>query len=253
MTSTGTSAPVRLDHRRARRRIIGFWLMLALALGALLGQVPEPAAAATCPCSIFTAGQTPTNPAENDTDAVELGVKFRADQAGFVTGIRFYKGDGQHRHAHRLAVDRRRRPAGHRHVHRRDRHRLAAGDSSPPRSPSPPTRPTSASYYAPVGRYAADDGYFAASGVTNSPLTALAERRRRRQRRLPVRQRRRLPQQQLPVDQLLGRRGVRDRRGGHHQAHRDRSPAPRPAPPACRHRHDRHRHLQRGGRPPPAP
>ena len=30
----------------------------------------------------------------NDTDAVELGVKFRSDVAGFVTGIRFYKTAG---------------------------------------------------------------------------------------------------------------------------------------------------------------
>src|SRR6188472_4280499 len=94
MSSTRTAAPARLDRRRVRRRIIGFWLVLALGLGTLLGQVPEPAAAATCPCSIFTTGQTPSNPAENDTDAVELGVKFRADQAGFITGIRFYKGTG---------------------------------------------------------------------------------------------------------------------------------------------------------------
>ena len=59
---------------------------------AALGAVA--ASAATCPCSIFTTGQTPANPSENDTAAVELGVKFRADVAGFITGIRFYKGTG---------------------------------------------------------------------------------------------------------------------------------------------------------------
>ena len=36
----------------------------------------------------------PGCPSDSDTDAVELGVKFRADQDGFVTGIRFYKGTG---------------------------------------------------------------------------------------------------------------------------------------------------------------
>ena len=36
----------------------------------------------------------PATTAAADTSAVELGVKFRANQAGYVTGIRFYKGSG---------------------------------------------------------------------------------------------------------------------------------------------------------------
>ena len=47
----------------------------------------------TCPCSIWAAGD-PGNPPEADNAAVELGVKFRADVAGTVTGVRFYKGTG---------------------------------------------------------------------------------------------------------------------------------------------------------------
>ena len=38
-------------------------------------------------------GRPPT-PADPDTAAVELGVKFRADVAGSITGVRFYKGTG---------------------------------------------------------------------------------------------------------------------------------------------------------------
>jgi hypothetical protein len=34
----------------------------------------------------------PSNPDENDNSAVELGVKFRTDVAGYITGVRFYKG-----------------------------------------------------------------------------------------------------------------------------------------------------------------
>jgi len=34
----------------------------------------------------------PTITSHTDTRAVELGVKFRADQDGYITGIRFYKG-----------------------------------------------------------------------------------------------------------------------------------------------------------------
>jgi hypothetical protein len=45
----------------------------------------------TCPCTVFTT-QTPSNPGgASDTNAVELGMKFRADQNGFISAIRFYK------------------------------------------------------------------------------------------------------------------------------------------------------------------
>jgi hypothetical protein len=49
-------------------------------------------AAATCPCSIWSTTSKPVTAAANDSSAVEVGVKFRADRAGQVTGIRFYKG-----------------------------------------------------------------------------------------------------------------------------------------------------------------
>ena len=49
-------------------------------------------AAQVCPCSIFTPATTGAQ--ENDPSAVELGVKFRSDVAGFITGIRFYKTAG---------------------------------------------------------------------------------------------------------------------------------------------------------------
>ena len=45
-----------------------------------------------CPCSIFAPAVTGTE--DNDNSAVELGVKFRSDVAGFITGIRFYKTSG---------------------------------------------------------------------------------------------------------------------------------------------------------------
>ena len=44
----------------------------------------------TCPCSVWDNSVVP--PLANDTGAVELGVKFRADVAGWITGVRFYKG-----------------------------------------------------------------------------------------------------------------------------------------------------------------
>ena len=48
--------------------------------------------AASCPCSIWNDSFTPAVASANDTNAVELGVKFRSDVDGFVTGTRFYKG-----------------------------------------------------------------------------------------------------------------------------------------------------------------
>ena len=46
-----------------------------------------------CPCSLFGA-QVPSTPTTADTSSVELGVKFKADADGFISGIRFYKGTG---------------------------------------------------------------------------------------------------------------------------------------------------------------
>jgi hypothetical protein len=48
----------------------------------------------TCPCTLFTPDQVPSVPAQNDTNAVEVGVKFTSTQAGSITGMRFYKGTG---------------------------------------------------------------------------------------------------------------------------------------------------------------
>src|SRR4051794_3956359 len=47
-----------------------------------------------CPCSIWGSATTPGAPSTNDATAYELGVRFKSDANGFVTGIRFYKGTG---------------------------------------------------------------------------------------------------------------------------------------------------------------
>ena len=46
----------------------------------------------TCPCSLWSSGTSPSNPSAADPSAVELGVRFRPDADGRITGIRFYKG-----------------------------------------------------------------------------------------------------------------------------------------------------------------
>ncbi len=50
------------------------------------------AAAVSCPCKVFSSNSVPTTVSANDPNAVELGMKFRSDVAGTVTGVRFYKG-----------------------------------------------------------------------------------------------------------------------------------------------------------------
>jgi hypothetical protein len=45
-----------------------------------------------CPCSIWSDTATPALPAVSDGQAIEVGVKFRSDVSGYITGLRFYKG-----------------------------------------------------------------------------------------------------------------------------------------------------------------
>src|SRR4051812_21403284 len=42
-------------------------------------------------CTIWSAAQVPDNPAATDTNAVEVGVKFRTAVSGYITAVRFYK------------------------------------------------------------------------------------------------------------------------------------------------------------------
>ncbi|MBL7738685.1 MAG: DUF4082 domain-containing protein, partial [Chitinophagaceae bacterium] len=46
----------------------------------------------TCPCTIFTTSNTPATPNDFDSQPIEVGVKFRSTQSGYITGVRFYKG-----------------------------------------------------------------------------------------------------------------------------------------------------------------
>ncbi len=127
-----------------------------------------------CPCAIWPSTATPAVAMDPDTGAVELGVKFRASQNGFVTGIRFYKGTGNTgTHVGTL-------------WNASGTQQFAsvtfAGESASGwqqasfAAPVAVTAGTTyvASYYAPNGRYSVDERYFT-SAVTNGPLTALLD------------------------------------------------------------------------------
>ena len=149
-------------------------LAMCLALVAALLAPVSPAAAATCPCSIWPATAVPGTPADSDTAAVEVGVKFRSDTAGFVTGVRFYKGSGNTgTHIGHLWS-----ATGTNLGTVTFTNETATGwQTATFASPVAVTAGTTyvASYYAPVGRYALDINAFASSGVDNAPLHALRD------------------------------------------------------------------------------
>ncbi len=158
---------------RTRTRLMAVVLALGLA-AAFLVSLPERAAAATCPCSVFAATQTPTVVSDSDNVAVELGMKFRADQDGFISGVRFYKGSANTgTHTGSLW-----NTAGTRLATVTFTGETASGwQQANFATPVAITANTTyiVSYYAPNGRYAADENFFAAGATVNSPLTALAD------------------------------------------------------------------------------
>jgi hypothetical protein len=131
------------------------------------------AAPPSCPCTIWSGSTTPTNASAGDSSSVEMGVKFRSDVSGWVTGIRFYKGTGNTgTHIGNLwsssgallasATFTGETASGWQQVSLSSAVAITAGTTY------------IASYFAPNGHYAYDSGYFASSGTDNPPLHALA-------------------------------------------------------------------------------
>jgi Domain of unknown function (DUF4082) len=157
-----------------RSRLVSLCLAIVTALVVLVPPVPDLAAkAAAAPTSIWSGSVTPGTVTDPDTAAVELGVKFRADTAGFITGLRFYKGTGNSgTHLGHLWTS-----SGSLLATATFTNESASGwQQVTLASPVAVAANTTyvASYYAPAGRYSVDDNYFASSGVDNPPLHALA-------------------------------------------------------------------------------
>ena len=125
----------------------------------------------TCPCTIWTSSTTPAG-ADPDSSAVEVGVKFRTDLLGVITGFRFYKfanNTGTH--------------VGHLWTSTGALLATATFTARPrPRwqqvnlaSPIAINLNTTyvASYFAPVGRYAVNSARIATAGVDRAPPHAL--------------------------------------------------------------------------------
>src|SRR5690606_13549935 len=109
-----------------------------------------------------------------DPSAVELGVRFRSDVDGFVTGVRFYKGPANTgTHTGSLWSNNGMLLARATFVNE-----TASGWQQVDfDTPVPITANTVyvVSYHAPNGHYSSSEGYFAASGVDNPPLHAIRD------------------------------------------------------------------------------
>jgi hypothetical protein len=121
---------------------------------------------------LWSATARPVTAADPDTVSVNLGVKFRASQNGYIVGIRFYKSSSNTgTHVGALWTS-----SGQKLAQATFTNETASGWQQV--LFSTPVRITAntvyvASYLAPRGRYAGDNYYFSSRSLTNGPLTAL--------------------------------------------------------------------------------
>jgi hypothetical protein len=124
--------------------------------------------------TIWPSSAVPATPDSGPDSAVELGVKFKADTAGTITGIRFYKGSGNTgTHVGNLWSS-----SGQLLASATFSGETASGWQQV--NFSKPVAVTAntvyvASYHTNVGHYSDDQNYFATAGVDSPPLHALAD------------------------------------------------------------------------------
>ncbi|NTU86245.1 MAG: DUF4082 domain-containing protein, partial [Chloroflexales bacterium] len=127
-----------------------------------------------CPCSIWGASAVPGNPFAGDTTgAIELGVKFRSTVAGYISGVRFYKGSQDSgTHIGSLWTS-----TGTQLAQATFTNESASGwqqvSFNPPVAVQANTTYV-ASYHTNAGGYAMDRAFFRTSGIDSPPLSALA-------------------------------------------------------------------------------
>jgi hypothetical protein len=131
-------------------------------------------AANSGPFTLWSASTTPTVITDPDTNAVELGLKFRSDVAGSLAGVRFYKSaSNTGTHVGNLWSS-----TGTLLATANFSGESASGwqqvNFGTPVAINANTTYV-VSYHTNVGHYSADNNYFATTGVNNAPLHALAE------------------------------------------------------------------------------
>ncbi len=128
----------------------------------------------TCPCTLFAPTDTPAVASESDPSALTLGVRFRADTTGLVTGVRFYKGPSNTgTHTGSLWRDDGQRLATVTFTNESASGWQQASFATP--VPVEAGRTYVVSYFAPNGGYAATAGGFAGHAVDRGPLHAPAD------------------------------------------------------------------------------
>lgn len=124
--------------------------------------------------TIWPSTSIPSVPDSGPDSAVEIGVKFRADVAGTVSGIRFYKGTGNKgTHVGTLWASK-----GAKLASATFTNETASGwqqvNFSTPVTIAANTVYV-ASYHTSVGHYSDNQGYFANAGIDKPPLHALKD------------------------------------------------------------------------------
>lgn len=168
---------VRSQRMRQLAPMIRVALGLVVALAACrfdLPDVVEPDGAAAGEINLWPASAVPSVVAAPDTTAVELGVKFRTEVPGAITGVRFYRGSlaNEGPHTGRLWT------AGGSLLASAPFESRGVGWQTVRFGQPVPIQPGTtyvASYFAPRGRYAADNLFFARQGHRAGPLEALAD------------------------------------------------------------------------------
>jgi hypothetical protein len=143
-----------------------YWVDVAFSTTA--GGSPPPPVSGT---SFWSSSTVPANQWQNDSSPVTLGVKFRSDVSGSITGVRFYKGFGNNgTHTGMLYSS-----TGALLAQASFTGETASGwqqvNFSSPVAISANTTYVIA-FFTPSG-YADDQAYFAATGADNAPLHAL--------------------------------------------------------------------------------
>jgi hypothetical protein len=124
--------------------------------------------------SIFAPMSTPANPTDLDAQAIEVGLKFRSNIDGFITGVRFYKGDATNGgpHVGRLWTSAGTLLGSVKFTNETD----SGWQQAIFPTPIPVTANTGyvVSYFSPHGHYANGNNSFDPNGVNNDPLFALS-------------------------------------------------------------------------------
>jgi PKD repeat protein len=159
------------DEMRHVAESVGY-IVLDQVTAPVAEEQPEDSVCAK-PCSLWDDATTPRLLADPDTNPVELGVKFRSDVEGLVTGILFYK-SSQNRGTHKGSLW---SSSGQLLAQATFTNETASGwqrvDFDTPVAIQADTVYV-ASYHTDVGKYSVDEGYFA-SPYSNGPLHLLAD------------------------------------------------------------------------------